>query len=178
MLYKGCPKGEDVKEWQESLFKLQIPMINDLGKPQVPDGDFGSGTFNGTNLFKKSVGLVQDGKVDTITYAKMLNKLRTLPSNKDEIIKKDKQIDELNEFLRAKNLEIVNLKSSAVKKEQEVLLKYKTKDDNINKLLAEVLVLESHIENNPSIKEATVGELIDSAYKKFKPAIDTLLNMK
>jgi len=70
MLFKGCPNGEPVKEWQDSLVKIgfQIKI----------DGDYGAGTENATIAFKKSVGLPQNGNVDEITYAKMLNKLQSL----------------------------------------------------------------------------------------------------
>lgn len=78
MLYLNCPKGEAVQDWQESLLKCGYKMINQSGKVCTADGDFGSGSVNGTNLFKKDMGLPQDGQVDEITYGKMLNKLQSL----------------------------------------------------------------------------------------------------
>lgn len=82
MLFKGCPDGEPVREWQESLLAMGYKMINDKGVATTADSNFGSGTTRGTNLFKKDVGLPQDGKVDDITYAKMLNKMQNIISTK------------------------------------------------------------------------------------------------
>jgi len=74
MLYKGCPTGESVQEWQESLMKVLSGALPKWGA----DSDFGGETEDWTNAFKASVGLPQDGKVDELTYAKMLNKLQSL----------------------------------------------------------------------------------------------------
>jgi len=76
MLYKGCPDGEPVKEWQESLIKVDATALPEYGA----DGDFGTETETWTNAFKKSVGLPEDGKVDELTYGKMLNALQNMTS--------------------------------------------------------------------------------------------------
>jgi len=76
MLYKGCPSGEPVMDWQNSLLEAGFKMINN-GKEYPADGSFGTATVNGTNDFKASVGLPKDGKVDSLTYGLMLRNHRT-----------------------------------------------------------------------------------------------------
>lgn len=74
MLYKGCPQGEAVKEWQEAILKIYPESLSKYGA----DSDFGGETEMWTNTFKKSVGLTEDGKVDELTYGRMLDKISQL----------------------------------------------------------------------------------------------------
>jgi len=99
MLFNGCPNGEAVKEWQESLLKIIPGSLPNFGA----DSDFGGETEEWTNFFKNKVGLPHDGKVDDITYGRMLNKLQELVAA--PVVTVDRvEIDRLN----AANNELVN----------------------------------------------------------------------
>ena len=120
MLYLNCPKGEAVQNWQESLLKCNYQMINQSGKVCTADGDFGTGSVNGTNLFKKDEGLSQDGIVDEITYGRMLKKLCSMYSEENaNTTSANNEIAVLSESVKAKtatisslSLENTNLKSA------------------------------------------------------------------
>ena len=69
MIQKG-ENGTIVEIWQSDL----IQTGHELPKWGV-DGDFGDETKAATNAFKKDNGMVQDGKVDGMTWAVMTNVL-------------------------------------------------------------------------------------------------------
>ena len=96
-------------------------MINDAGKGTVADANFGSGTENGTNLFKKSVGLPEDGKVDDLTYGRMLNKFQnvTVVDNSAELTAKAKEIADLKADLLNESEENIILRDAVSYKSQE-----------------------------------------------------------
>ena len=74
MLKKG-DKSDAVKKWQSRLLEAGYKMVNN-GKEYGADGSFGQATVNGTNNFKKVVGLPQDGQVDDLTWDAMVGKLK------------------------------------------------------------------------------------------------------
>lgn len=61
-------KGQPVVEWQNWLIRWDA---NALPKFKA-DGDFGNETLEWTNKFKAFVGMVQDGKVDDLTWSSMV----------------------------------------------------------------------------------------------------------
>jgi len=70
MLYRDCPAGEAVLRWQESLTRCGITTD--------ADGDFGPQTEIQTKAFQIAVGLPESGKVDDVTYARMLAELLSI----------------------------------------------------------------------------------------------------
>jgi len=98
--------GEQVGAWQKSLLKCGYKMINKDGVVCTVDNDFGTGTENGTNLFKSDEDIEQNGIVDEITYGRMMDRLRFMY---DEQVSEGNQ---LSETYRNQVNEINTLKQS------------------------------------------------------------------
>jgi FtsZ-binding cell division protein ZapB len=125
MLYKGCPQGEAVAEWQKSILQIYPSALPKYGA----DSDFGGETETWTNTFKRAEGLAENGIVDEITYGRMLKKLRSMYSVENaNLVSANNEIAVLSESVKAKtatisslSLENTNLKSANATLVQEKL---------------------------------------------------------
>jgi peptidoglycan hydrolase-like protein with peptidoglycan-binding domain len=145
MLYKGCPEGKAVFEWQESLLKTGFKMTakNESGVliTYPADSKFGSATENGTNDFKRSVGLTPNGVVDAITYAYML--------------------DALQNKITGITIDMLNAEVARTREAKTEALTYKTQVDNLSAIVVAKTKLAEE-KHDMLIKTAQALDVLDN----------------